>query len=395
MKTPFGEEQMKQKQISFLFGMLMIGMIILTACAPQTVTVEVEVTRQVEVEVIQEVEVEVTRQVEVEVEVVREVEVEVTPIPIGGEVLLYGCLFDPDKMQVLKNTFMSLTGVEVICLEMSGGEALQRIRAESENPQADVLFGGGASHINLATEGLLEPWKNPAWQSLADGPLKDPDGYWTGFYMGVMGFACSPERLAEIEAECPDSWEDLLDPIYEGEVVIASPGASGTAYSVLNGLATLYGEDGAFEYWAELDKNVDQYTSSGGQPGRLAVAGEYAVGISFAHDIQVAIDKGQPGILNFPSEGTVFEIGSVSIIAGAKNRAAAEAWINFVLSETFQAYHSEVAHRIPVLEGVEVGEGEYGLEDVTLIDGYNPNIWALERDRLVARWQEEIGSLRE
>lgn len=321
--------------------------------------------------------------------------VEVTPEPIGGDLVLYACLFDPDKLQVLFETFRAQTGVNVTCLEMSSGEALQRIRAEAGNPQGDVLFGTtNLSHVNLAAEDLTEPYKGDGWTLLPEGAIKDPDGYWTGFYYGVIGFACSPERLEAIGAECPTSWEDLLDPVYEGEIVIASPAASGTSYTVLSGLAQMFGEDGAFEYYHQFDENVAQYTESGSAPGKLAAAGEFAVGIAFAHDIQVQQDKGLPVILNFPSEGTAFEIGGISIIKGAQNLRAAQAWMDYVFSTAFQRYHNDIAHRIPVVPGVALSEGNYGLDDVKLIQGYDPTEWAAVRDALVARWETEIGALR-
>lgn len=385
----------------FIVSGLLLALVLLVACAPQTI----EVTRVVEV---QGEAVEVTRVVEVGgevVEVTRVVEVletvevqqivEVTPTPIGGELILYACLFDPDKLEVLFQSFRAQYGVNVTCLEMSSGEALERIRAESDNPQGDVLFGTtNLSHVNLAADGLSAPYQGVGWNSVPDGPLKDPEGHWTGFYYGVIGFACSPERLAEINAECPDSWQDLLDPVYQGEIVIASPAASGTSYTVLSGLAQLYGEDGAFEYWQQLDENVAQYTESGSAPGRMAAAGEFAIGIAFAHDIQVQQDNGLPVDISFPEEGTPFEIGGISIIAGAKNEAAARAWVDYVFSDAFQRYHNDVAHRIPVIEGVRLAEGTIGLEDVFLIEGYDPTEWAARRDDLVARWQEEIGSQR-
>jgi iron(III) transport system substrate-binding protein len=371
----------------------------LAACAPQTI----EVTRIIE-QAGEQVEVIVTRVVEVasEVEVTRIVQsepveqvIEVTPTPIGGQLILYACLFDPDKLEVLFQSFQEQTGVNVTCLDMSSGEALERIRAERDNPQGDVLFGTtNLSHVNLAADGLTEAYKGEGWNKLADGALKDPDGYWSGFYYGVIGFACSPERLAEINAECPDSWEDLLDPVYQGEIVIASPAASGTAYTTLSGLAQLYGEDGAFEYWAQLDENIAQYTESGSAPGRLAAQGEYAIGIAFAHDIQVQQDQGLPVEIGFPQEGTPFEIGGISIIKGAKNLAAAQAWVDYVFSRPFQRYHNDVAHRIPVIAEVELAEATIGLEDVVLIEGYDPTEWAGQRDALVARWQDEIGSQR-
>ncbi len=278
---------------------------------------------------------------------------------------------------------------------MSSGEALERIRAESENPQGDVLFGTtNLSHVNLATDGLTEPYKGDGWNQLPEGAIKDADGAWTGFYYGVIGFACSPERLEELGAECPTSWQDLLDPVYEGEIVVASPAASGTSYTVLSGLSQMFGEEGAFEYYHQLDANIAQYTESGSAPGKMAAAGEFAVGISFAHDIQVQQDKGLPVILTFPEEGTAFEIGGISIIKGAKNMEAAKAWVDYVFSNAFQRYHNDVAHRIPVIDTVELAEGTVGLGDVPLIEGYDPTEWAAVRDDLVARWQDEIGSQR-
>ena len=369
-------------------SILVVGALLLASCATPTPIVQtVEVTREVEVETVVEVPVEVEKEVEVQVEV--------TPTPIGGELVLYGCMFDPELQGVVFQGFQDKSGVKVTCLDMSSGEALERIRAESENPQGDVLFGTtNLSHVNLAQDGLTEPYKGSGWSLLPDGPVKDPDGYWTGFYYGVMGFACSPERLEEIGAECPTSWQDLLDPIYEGEIVIASPAASGTSYTVLSGLCQLYGEDGAFEFWKQMDANVAQYTESGSAPGKMAAAGEYAVGISFSHDIQVQQDKGLPVILNFSEEGMPFEIGGISILKGAKNLAAAQAWVDYVFTKSFQRYHNDTAHRIPTVPGVELMEGTYGLEDVKLIEGYDPTEWAAKRDDLIARWQEEIGSLR-
>lgn len=360
-----------------VFGVLVI---ILAACATPTPEIrEVVVTKEVEVVVTLEVE----------------KLVEVTPTPIGGELILYACLFDPDKLVVIFQTFEALTGVDVTCLDMSSGEALERIRAESENPQGDVLFGTtNLSHVNLAAGGLTEPYMGTGWNQIPDGAGKDPEGYWTGFYYGVIGFACSPERLEEIGADCPTSWADLLDPIYAGEIVIASPAASGTSYTVLSGLAQMFGEDGAFDYYHKFNENVAQYTSSGSAPGKLAAAGEFGIGISFAHDIQVQQDKGLPVQLNFPSEGTPFEIGGISIIAGAKNSAAAQAWVDYIFTPAFQRYHNDVAHRIPVVAGVELKEGTFGLDDVKLIEGYDPTEWAAVRDSLTARWEEEIGSKR-
>ena len=68
--------------------------------------------------------------------------------------------------------------------------------------------------------------------------------------------------------------------------------------------------------------------------------------------------------------------------------------MDYVFTEAFQRYHNDVAHRIPVVPGVDLSDGNYGLSDVKLIEGYDPTEWAAERDRLVQRWQDEIGANR-
>lgn len=367
------------KKLKLLVAGLIVTGLLLAACGPQTVVETVEVER----------EVLVTEQVEVEREV------QVTPTKIGGELTLYACLFEPDRLQVIFETFKRETGVSTTCLDMSSGEALQRIRAEDGNPEGDVLFGTtNLSHVNLAEEGLLMPYKGDGWQQLPEGSVKDPDGNWTGFYYGVIGFGCNPDRLEQIGAECPTSWDDLLDPVYEGEIVIASPAASGTSYTVLSGLAQLKGEDEAFAWYQDFANNVAQFTESGSAPGRMAARGEFAIGISFAHDLQVQQQAGLPVEINFPQEGTPFEIGGVSILEGAENVPAAQAWVDYLFTPAFQRYHNDVANRIPVVDGVELSDTAIGLEDVKLVEGYDPTDWAAERDRLVERWQEEVGAAR-
>ena len=83
-----------------LFSILVLGGLLAAACATpepvvQTVIVESEV--------------------EVPVEVTREVEVVVEPTPIGGELFLYSCLFDPPEYGVLFEQFKALYGVTVTC----------------------------------------------------------------------------------------------------------------------------------------------------------------------------------------------------------------------------------------------------------------------------------------
>ena len=81
--------------------------------------------------------------------------------------------------KVVAEEFEKDTGIHVNFVRMSGGETLSRIRAEKDNPQADVWYGGSAdSFIMAKKEGLLEAYKSPNAEKIKP-EFKDADGYWT------------------------------------------------------------------------------------------------------------------------------------------------------------------------------------------------------------------------
>ena len=99
----------------------------------------------------------------------------------------------------------------------------------------------------------------------------------------------------------------------------------------------LMGEDKAFDFLKALHKNVNQYTKSGAAPARAAATGESLVGITFQHDAVVQAVSGAPVKIVSPCEGTGYEIGSMSIIKGAKNMENAKKWYDWALSAEAQA----------------------------------------------------------
>ena len=93
-----------------------------------------------------------------------------------------------------------------------------------------------------------------------------------GIYLGALGFGYNSDLLKERGLEAPNCWADLAKPEFEGEVQVANPNSSGTAYTFVATLVQIFGEDKAFQLLADIDKNVNQYTKSGAAPvaGRRA-----------------------------------------------------------------------------------------------------------------------------
>src|SRR4030095_13633329 len=112
-----------------------------------------------------------------------------------------------------------------------------QVKAEASNPKGDIWWGGtGDPHLQAAEEGLTEEYKSPVLDQLHDWAKKQAEqsGYKTvGVYGGALGFGCNTELLAEESLAETKCWDDLIKPEYKGEVQIANPNSSGTAYTAL------------------------------------------------------------------------------------------------------------------------------------------------------------------
>ena len=157
------------------------------------------------------------------------------------------------------------------------------------------------------------------------------DNRTVGVYSGALGFGYNKDLLAKNGLPEPKCWADLIKPEYKGHIQIANPNSSGTAYTMLATMVQLMGEDEGFEYLKALHKNVNQYTKSGSAPIKAAGLGETTIGIVFLHDAVAQAAAGFPIVPVAPCEGTGYEIGSMSIIKGARNEDEAKKFYDWAL----------------------------------------------------------------
>lgn len=118
--------------------------------------------------------------------------------------------------------------VTVEFVRLSSGEALTRLRNERANAQFDIWWGGPIdAFIAAKAEGLLEPYKSPNLANLLDPKLmQDADNHWAGIYVGSLSFASNKPFLEKHKLTPPQSWEDLLNPAFKGQLVMAHPASS-------------------------------------------------------------------------------------------------------------------------------------------------------------------------
>ena len=320
------------------------------------------------------------------------------PAAAQGQLTLY-CSPQIEWCQAMVTAFERKFGIKVAMTRKSSGETFAQIKAESANPKGDVWWGGtGDPHLQAAEEGLSEEYRSPMLPQLLDwaGQQAKQSNYRTvGIYAGALGFGYNTETVKKKNLPEPKCWADLTKAAFKGEVQVANPNSSGTAYTMLATFVQMMGEDKAFEFMKALHKNVNQYTRSGSAPIKAAAIGETAVGITFLHDVITMIVEGGPVKAVSPCEGTGYEIGSMSIVKGARNLESAKKWYDWALSPEAQKLGMQAnAFQVPSNKNSEVPPQAPKLTDIKLIDyDFKKYGSSAERTRLLAKWDAEVKSL--
>lgn len=305
------------------------------------------------------------------------------------------CSNEQDWCDLMVSAFEDKTGHSVSMVRKSTGETLAQVRAEAGNPKIDVWWGGtGDPHLIAASEGLTQASGADISELLgwSVNMSEISGGKTIGIHAGALGIAYNSDVLAEKGLAPPACWKDLADPSYEGEIQVANPNSSGTAYTELATFVQLFGEDDAYALLAEIGKNINQYTKSGSAPSKAAARGETTISIGFMHDMVKLAKAGFPLKIVSPCEGTGYEVGGVSIITGAKNLDEAKEWVNFVISAEAQSRGPEVGvYNVPSNSGATVPPESPSLESIKLIDYDFATYGATDtRERLLARWDAEV-----
>ncbi len=312
--------------------------------------------------------------------------------PAGRVVVL--CSPNVEWCDAIKAAFPRATGIPLDFIRLSSGEALARLRAERANPIFDIWFGGtGDPHIVANEEGLTEFHRPSAWGDLRPEFRDSVAGKYIPLYAGILGWAVNGALLREKNVPEPRTWEALADPRLRGLVAHPNPNSSGTGYTMLATLVQLNGEAKAFDLLKRIHRNVAQYTRGGADPGVLTGRGEVAIGVTFLHDAVLQILNGFPISYGSARDGTGYEIGGLSLVKGAPNRANAIRFIDWALSPEAQVLAAELAksYQIPSNSKTAVPRVAPRFQDFVVIKyDFLKYGSAAVRDGLVNRWTREV-----
>lgn len=307
--------------------------------------------------------------------------------PAATPVVVYSALENDEIAEYLKVARQDLPDLDIRVLRLSTGELAARVLAERGNPQADVLWGVAATAtVPMEREGILEPYvPRGAYKILRQ--FRDPRGYWTGMSLYIGAIGVNTAELSKRRLATPRTWSDLLHPQYKGLIIMPNPLTSGTGFLHVVAVLTKFGEPRGWAYLADLDKNIAQYTRSGGAPARMAAQGEIPIALSLDFAVLTYKQQGFPVELVWP-DGTGYELEVNALLKGAKNPQGARRFLDWAISlNAMRAYARwKVGLTMP---GVTAGPHIPSLHTVPLLK-VDLQWAAAHRDRILEEWKRRF-----
>jgi thiamine transport system substrate-binding protein len=237
--------------------------------------------------------------------------------------------------------------VDVVFLKLGdAGEATNKAVLAADAPLGDVFYGVDNTFLSRALDGeIFEAYESPLLVNIPDEFELDAEHRALPVDYGDVCLNYDIAYFEENSLQPPTNLEDLLKPEYKSLLAVENPATSSPGLAFLFATIGHFGEDGYLEYWEGLVANdvkvvndwetafYTEFSRWGGErPIVVSYASSPPVDLIFAEE-----PMDVPVTAAVVSDGSCFrQIEFVGILKGTQNRDLAEAWVDFMLSTTFQ-----------------------------------------------------------
>lgn len=262
-------------------------------------------------------------------------------------------IYSPNSDTEVENiipAFEEATGIKVELLSMGTGECVTRIDSEKDNPQADVMWGGMNYGVYVQHPDLWADYTSPNEALIDEGyRQKDIHAYSNSNLSGSGCLIVNKTLAAELGVEIK-GYNDLLNPALKGKIASGDPTKSSSAWAELTNMLLVMGDEPYDEKaWEFVEKFVEQLDGiqldSSSAIYKGVADGEYVVGVSYEDPCINMLASGADVYVVYPEEGAVWLPAATAIVKGAPHEAAAQAFIDFQLSNEGQSIYANLTTR--------------------------------------------------
>jgi thiamine transport system substrate-binding protein len=282
------------------------------------------------------------------------------------------------------------------------GAVLNKAILTKDAPLADILYGVDNTFLSRALEAdIFESYAAPELANIPDAFKLDASNNALPVDYGDVCINYDKKYFADNTLAIPGSLEDLTKPEYADLLVTENPATSSTGLAFLIATIAHFG-DGYLDYWGSLKDNglvvVDgwetaYYTNFSGSSGQGPQPMVVSYGSSPAAEVifaETPLDEAPTASIIGPD--TCFrQIEFVGILKGTRNRALAEKFMDFMLSQQFQEDMPLQMFVYPVNSNAALPDefvkyAQAPEQTATL----SPDIIAANRDKWIQEWTDAV-----
>jgi iron(III) transport system substrate-binding protein len=274
-----------------------------------------------------------------------------------------------DTDEKLYTDFTKETGISIKRVDGKDDALIARLEQEGKLAPADLFISVDAGNLWRAEQaGLFESIESETLNKKIPANLRHPEGQWFGFSTRARVLVYNTDKITDGTLT---SYQDLADPKWKGRICIRS---SRNIYN-LSLLASMIAQDGAesAKSWAKgvLD-NLARKPQGGDTDQMKAVAAGLCdialVNSYYFFRLQRSEKPEDKSVVEklavvFPDQGSAKEnggthvnISGAGVLKNAKNKAAAVRFLEYLATDSAQAYFANGNNEYPVVKGVEVND---------------------------------------
>ncbi len=288
---------------------------------------------------------------------------------------------------------------------------VDKVRIWKGKPDADIFLGAGApAHEILKQDGLIVPYRPKNWDNVPAEwhgmMVKDKGDYWTCFAPWIVTNLYNEKVLKKLRLPPPKTWNDLLNPIYRGNIVHTLPYASGTMHETIEILMQAFGEEEAWRYLRLLAAQLARFSTGSTDTTNLVKRGEVPIGVAQPQMNAMAARKDGYPVRDLLPEKTILVPEAVALLKGAPNEKIGKIFLDWLFSKDGQqavlegryfAAGSDIKFSVWEKEGVEMakhakkalGVDSFWDLDVGFIE-YNMEVATKRWDEVNKKYEYEI-----
>jgi iron(III) transport system substrate-binding protein len=273
----------------------------------------------------------------------------------GGELIIYSGRADT-LVQPIIDQFVEATGINVEVRYGSTPELASVLLEEGENSPADVFYAqdpGGLGAIQTA--GLLQPLEVEILENVPARFAAD-DGTWVGISGRARAIVYNTNAISDPATQLPQDLWGYTEPEWDGRIGWAP--TNGSFQAMVTAMRTTWGEEQTREWLQGIQANNPIVFDGNTAIVEAAANGDIDVGfVNHYYLYRFLSEQGE----SFPARnyflpdggpGSLIMVSGAGILQSAENVENAEAFIEFLLSETGQQYFADQTFEYPVIEGV-------------------------------------------